>query len=191
MTAGSLATSVHERHAVMTAIDPAVLGHAEVAVRAMGLEERMRLADEIFLQQPNLLASVLVLPRMGVTMVQLDPVITILLVAWMAMKTSGHHWPLISEDVQERCLQRLTGRIRFVEGLSSEMLGKATQQQIDEHREPYLLAFVFGHLGEHDLVSVRTEAEKYLMLAALNLVDCIAVGAQPKLNPRATPKRRR
>ncbi len=175
----------------MTAIGQAVLGDADIAVRAMGLDERMRLADEIFLQQPNLLASVLVLPRMGVTIVQLDVVITILLVAWQAMKTSGHHWPPISEDAQERCLQRLTGKIGFVEGLSGKMLAKAIQQQIDEHREPYLLAFVFGHLGEHDLLSVRTEAEKYLLLAALNLVDCIAAGAQPKLNPRATPKQRR
>jgi hypothetical protein len=175
----------------MTAINQAVLAHADVAVRAMGVDERMQLADEVFQQQPNLLASVLVLPRMGATMAQLDPVITLLFVAWQAMKTSGHQWPLISEDVQDRCLERLTGRMRFVEGLSGEMLDKATQQQLDEHREPHLLAFVFGHLGEHDLVSVRTEAEKYLLLAALNLVECIAASAQPKSNARATPKRRR
>ena len=32
--------------------------------------------------------------------------------------------------------------------------------------------------GEHDLLRVRTDAEKYLMMAALNLVECVAfVGA--------------
>jgi hypothetical protein len=28
--------------------------------------------------------------------------------------------------------------------------------------------------GEHDLMQVRTDAEKYLMLATLNLVECFA-----------------
>ena len=38
----------------------------------------------------------------------------------------------------------------------------------------YLLAFVYGYLGDHDLLRVRTEAEKYLLLAALNLAECVA-----------------
>lgn len=38
----------------------------------------------------------------------------------------------------------------------------------------FLLAFVYGYLGDHDLWAVRTEAEKYLVLATLNLVECIA-----------------
>jgi len=37
-----------------------------------------------------------------------------------------------------------------------------------------LLAYAFGKFGENDLLDVRTEAEKMLMLAALNLVECIA-----------------
>ncbi len=37
----------------------------------------------------------------------------------------------------------------------------------------------YGYLGEHDLLRVRTDAEKFLLLAALNLVECVAyVGAQ-------------
>lgn len=45
--------------------------------------------------------------------------------------------------------------------------------------ERYLLAFAYGYLAEHDLLRVRTDAEKFLLLAALNLVECVAcVGAQ-------------
>ena len=44
----------------------------------------------------------------------------------------------------------------------------------DRHPERYLLAFAYGYLGEHDLLRVRTDAEKYLMMAALNLVECVA-----------------
>lgn len=48
-----------------------------------------------------------------------------------------------------------------------------------DHPERYLLAFVYGHLGQHDLLRVRTDAEKFLLLAALNLVECVAyLGAQ-------------
>jgi hypothetical protein len=37
-----------------------------------------------------------------------------------------------------------------------------------------LLAFVYGYLGEHDLLRVRTDSETYLVLATLNLVECVA-----------------
>lgn len=64
---------------------------------------------------------------------------------------------------------------------------QAVEQQITQHTEPYLLAFVYGRLGEHDLLGVRTEAEKHLMLAALNLVECIASTA----DTAGTPNTRR
>lgn len=38
---------------------------------------------------------------------------------------------------------------------------------------------MYGHLGQHEMLCVRTDAEKFLQLAALNLVECVAyVGAQ-------------
>ena len=41
-----------------------------------------------------------------------------------------------------------------------------------------MLAFVYGYLGDHGLMAMRTEAEKYLVMGALNLVECVAfVGA--------------
>jgi hypothetical protein len=171
----------------MSAISQAVLADAAVTVGAMGLNERVALADEIFLRQPNLLASVIVQQRMGASLQQIDVLVHVLLVAWQAMKTSDHVWPLISEATQERCLQRLTGRIRFTEGLGPELLERAVRDQIAEHGEPYLLAFAYGHLRDHDLVAVRTDAEQYLLLAALNLVECIAATAQPR---KAAPARR-
>jgi len=149
---------------MMGVITQAVMVQADIDVRGMGPAQKVHLADEIFAQQPNLLASILVLP--------------ILLVAFQAMKLSGQTWPLISEDVQDRCLQRLTARARFNEGLPEHLADQMVQQFCNEHRERYLLAFVYGYLGDHDLMQVRTDAEKYLMLAALNLVECLAdVGA--------------
>lgn len=151
---------------------------ADIAVRRMSHDQKVRLADEIYAQQPNMLNSILALPRMGADMTQLEVALHILLVTFQAMKLSGHRWPLVTEDIQDGCLQRLTARVRFNDGLPQELADKLVEQFHNEHVERYLLAFVYGYLGEHDLMAVRTEAEKYLMLGALNLVECVAfVGA--------------
>lgn len=151
---------------------------ADIAVRRMSHDQKVRLADDIYAQQPNMLASILALPRMGVNMVQLEVALHILLVTFQAMTLSGHQWSLVTEEIQDGCLQRLTARARFNEGVPQELATKVVEQFHNEHAERYLLAFVYGYLSEHDLMAVRTEAEKYLMMGALNLVECVAfVGA--------------
>ena len=155
-----------------------VVIEADVAVRRMSHDQKVRLADEIHAQQPNMLASILALPSMGVDMAQLEVALHILMVTFQAMKLSEHPWPLVTEDIQDGCLQRLTARARFNEGLPEELATKVVEQFHSEHAERYLLAFVYSWLDENDLMAVRTEAEKYLMMAALNLVECVAfVGA--------------
>lgn len=158
----------------MGVITQAVMVQAAIDVNGMGPAQKVRLADEIFAQQPNMLASILALPRMGVGMVELEVPLHILFVTFQAMKRSGHVWPIVSEDVQDRCMQRWTARARFNEGLPADLADQVVQQFCDEHPERHLLAFAYGYLGEHDLLRVRTDAEKYLMMAALNLVECVA-----------------
>ena len=155
-----------------------VVIEADVAVRRMSQDQKVRLADEIYAQQPNMLASILALPRMGVDMAQLEVALHILFVTFQAMKLSGHRWPVVTEDIQDGCLQRLTARARFNEGLPEDLANNVIEQFHNEHAERYLLAFVYGWLGDHDLMAVGTEAEKYPMMGALNLVECVAfVGA--------------
>jgi len=55
-------------------------------------------------------------------------------------------------------------RGRLNEGLTTELGAQIVQQFCDEHAERNLLAFVYGHLGDHDLWAVRTEAERDLVL---------------------------
>ncbi|MEJ8816259.1 hypothetical protein WKW77_34835 [Variovorax ureilyticus] len=158
----------------MGVITQAVMVQAAIDVNSLDQAQKVRLADEIFVQQPNMLASVLALSRMGVSMVEMEVPLHILFVTFQAMKRSGHTWPIVSEDLQETCMQRLTARARFNEGLPGELADQVVQQFCDEHPERYLLAFVYGYLGDHELLRVRTDAEKYLLLAALNLVECVA-----------------
>jgi len=140
----------------------------------MNHDQKVVLADEVFQYQPNMLASILVLPSMGVNMSEVEIALHVLLVAFEAMKHSGHSWPVVSEQVQDMCLQRLTGRMRFNEGLPAKTANDLVRQFCAKHREQQLLAFAYGHLGEHKLLDVHTDAQKPLVLAVLNLVECIA-----------------
>jgi hypothetical protein len=149
-------------------------------VERMSLQDRVRLSEEVHERQPNLLFSVLVQQRYGATLEQIELVLNVLLVFYEAMKCSGANWPVISEDVQERCLARISARVRFTEGLSPELAAQATLDAIDDHPEQLLLAYVYGKMRENGLLGIQTEAEKMLMLAALNLVDCIAETAPQK-----------
>ena len=132
----------------MTAISLSELATAAIAVRRMNLQQRMQLTDEIHARQPQLLASILVLPRYGATFVELDVPINILLTFYQAMKASSREWPDVTEDVQERCLKRVAGRVRFIEGLTPDQQTQAVKDALADHSEMPMLAFVFGEMRE-------------------------------------------
>lgn len=158
----------------MASISSRNLVEAVLRVERMAFQDRERLAEEVHARQPNLFFSVLVLQRYGASLEQMEVVLNLLLVLYEAMKCGGASWPVISEDVQERCLKRISGRVRFIEGLTPQQQTQATSDAVGDHPEQQLLAYVFGKFKEHGLIGIRTEAEKMLMLAALNLVECIA-----------------
>lgn len=68
----------------------------------------------------------------------------------------------------------MTAPARFNEGSPFDLSNQVVQQLCDEHPERYLLAFVYGYLGDHGLLLVSTDAEEFMLLAALNLVVCLA-----------------
>lgn len=155
----------------------------------MSLHGRKLLADEIHATQPNLFFSVLALQGFGATIEEMKVVLNILLVFCSAMKMSGTAWPVVSEEVQDRGLERITALARFIEGHSPRQQERATADSIARHTQPQRLAYVFGKLTEHALNTVKTEAEKMIMLVAVNMVECIALTAPTKAKAKS-PKRR-
>ncbi len=156
---------------------PELLASATRRVQAMSLRDRERLAEEIHARQPNLLYSVLVLQRCGVTLAQngdrAGPATLVLrgdAAAWRYMGA-------ITDTVQERCLVRVSGRVRFIDGLAPPDQQRAVEEGIAAHPEKQMLALVLGKMNEHDLLGIHTEVEKMLVLTALNLVECIAEAA--------------
>ena len=85
----------------------------------------------------------------------------VLLVAFQAIKHCGHALPTISEDVQETCLRRLTATLKLSEGVPPDLVEQMITKFCVDHHERYLLAFVYGHLGQHDLLRVRTGLDPF------------------------------
>jgi hypothetical protein len=163
----------------MGRISIAHLAAAINKVRAMDMSRRVSLAEEISAAQPHMLASCLVQTRMGLDASAVDILLDILLVCYQAMKESGNQWPLISEDEQERQLKRLTGAVLFSEKMTDPKLSdQARRQYLSGHPEQPLLAYVINetNLWLLDVAKRGAEAEsdKYLLMASVNLVNCIA-----------------
>jgi hypothetical protein len=156
-------------------------------VRGMGMPQRIALAEEISKTQPNLLACCLVQTRLGLEAGDVDILLNILLVCYQAMKESGYQWPVISEEEQERHLKRHVGAVLFSEQMTDPIAAdQARGQYLSSHPEQPLLAYALNE-ANHWLVDVaqrgaEVESDKYLMMAAINLVNCIAyadAGANP------------
>ena len=90
------------------------------------------------------------------------------------MKVSGYAWHVVTEEHQERCLARFAGRIRFLEGHANEQKATTVSDVVTTNSEQRLLAFVSDELRFHGLMLVDTDTKKFLVLAALGMVECIA-----------------
>ena len=148
-------------------------------IERMTLADKSALIDEIHEQQPNLLASCLVQPRLGVTLEKLEFLLHILMVCFQAMKASARQWPLISEDFQEQQLERLVGSILFSEDIAHPMMAtRARAQYLENHPESPLFTYVVNQcqswLVELAREGQEAESDKFVMLAAANIANCIA-----------------
>ena len=165
----------------MSRISMPALGNAIQKVRAMNTQDKERLADEVFLKQPNMLGSVLALSQMGVSFEKIGLVLDILFTCFQAMKESGLNWPVITEEDQDKQLGRYVGIVKFSEDLSAGLANISMKQYIESHPEQLLFAFVTGELNDWIERSRFEKNDKYVMLSATNLVNCIAFVSMPAL----------
>ena len=147
-------------------------------VRSMSLKEKEALAEEIHQRQPHLLASCLVQSRLGVEPAAVEFLLNILLVCYQSMKESGLQWPVITEDEQERQMQRWIGAVQFSEQAMGSAADGAREQYASQHPEQPLLAFVVSEtnqwLREISERNAEAQSDKFVVMASMNLVNCIA-----------------
>jgi len=161
-------------------ISAETLAQAIHEVTALDHAGQLALCDDIAAEQPNMLAAILAATRMRPGAVEGDLLVKILMVCFRAMRLSGYRWALIREPDQERELTRLTGSVRFAADLPGDLQHLAEQSFIDEHPEPMLLAYVMHEvktwMQRPEVRRAELEHDKFLMLAAINTVQCIAYG---------------
>lgn len=143
--------------------------------RALPRKDVAARVDALHGRQPNLLASVAVQTQFGASSHTLEFLLEVLIVCDLAVQEAGVVWPTVSEAEQERHLARLTARVT-----RSDSLGTAapSSRDVREHPEPALLAWVVGScqawLTRTAAAHAEREADKYVLLAALTFVECIA-----------------
>lgn len=143
-------------------------------VRAMSGAQKEALADELFRTQPSLFGSFLVQQRFGGSLAQMEFLLDLLFVCFQAMKESGLPWPLITEDELDRQSQRFAAIATFGDGLSSALRERSMLQYVEDHPEKELLAYVHMETMKRLKAIVPEESDKYVMMAAWNIVNCIA-----------------
>lgn len=157
----------------MTQVFPEHLACAVTKARALTMIEKEAEFDIIYKEQPNLLGSVIVQQQMGNTLEQIEVLLNLLLVVHLSLREAGVQLPTVTEEAQERQLQRLVARVRFSEDLDRSLFDQSVQQMIDDHPEKYLYAYALNEITQAGFASIQKESAKYLMLAGLNLVNCL------------------
>jgi len=141
----------------------------------MDLAESEKVVDEIYLEQPNLLASVLVQNQMGNKIEDVEVLLNILIVSFLALKYSGVKLEKISEQTQEKELAKYTGHIGFLEGLNNKNTEVAINQFTESKSEKALMAYVIGTMLKAGFAKRKNESAKYLVMTGVNIVNCICV----------------
>jgi hypothetical protein len=115
---------------------------------------------------------------LGFNMPAVEIALHVLFVGFLTVKQSRHRWDVVTTELQVACIEHLATRMRLNDGQPAELAAELVTKFHCEHAERYLLAYVNGYLGEHDLLKMRTDAKTSLLLAVLNLVECIAPSRQ-------------
>ncbi len=158
----------------MTRISEEALVTAITKVRMMSMNEKELLADEIFLRQPSMLASLLVLERFGVTFSKMEILTNLLFVCYQAMKESKIEWPLITEDDLDRNMSKFTKSVELWERQGKTLSMQALEDYVGPHPEKLLLAFVLDNVNCWLKEVEREESDRYVIMVAMSYVNCIA-----------------
>ena len=139
----------------------------------MDLAESEEVIDEIYLEQPNILASVLVQNQMGNKIEDVEVLLNILIVTFLALKYSGVKLEKISEKTQEKELARYTGHVGFLEGLNNKNTEAAIHQFTESKSEKALMAYVIETMLKAGFAKRKNKSAKYLVMTGVNIVNCI------------------
>jgi hypothetical protein len=139
----------------------------------MDITAKEKIADEIYREQPNLLASVIVLNQMGNRLEHVEVILNILMVSYLALKNSGIKINKVSEKIQQKELEKLVNHANLTKNIDSKKEFEAMSRFVYDKSEEILMAFVLSTMEEAGLADLPKESSKYLMMSGINIVNCI------------------
>ncbi|MDD5673395.1 MAG: hypothetical protein PHC61_04475 [Chitinivibrionales bacterium] len=146
-------------------------------VMSLDIRGKEKLADEIFVTQPNLLGTVVVLAKLKVPMAKMDEVFFILFVLYEAFqKRSGVDIPLVTEDMIEDAHKNYIAMLKYIDKEGMDEGGNLIGKAMAKSPNRYISAFVIGHLKDHGF-SAYSEENEYCSRAAKVIMDCFIEAA--------------
>lgn len=158
----------------MAKIQQSALVKAINQLNDMDIVAKEKVADEIYKEQPNLLASVVVLNQMGNRLEHVEVILNILMVSYLALKNSGIKIIKVSEKLQQKELEKLVKHANSTKNLDSKKEFEAISRFVHGKSEEILMAFVLKTIEEAGLADLPNESSKYLLMSGINIVNCIA-----------------
>jgi hypothetical protein len=172
-------------------IHPDNIEVSETKLRNLVMNEKERLLDQIYREQPHMLASVLVLQLFGVSMEKMDFAPHILLLIYLSMLASDGTWLLISEDVQDANHLRVSAAMGATASAGPGIVDRAILRFVEAHTELALYQAVTQRLSAW-LNEVEAEDwDKYVMWCVFNLVECTSRPAMPEATDQSPGERPR
>ena len=167
-------------------ISIAQVGQAVATLEAMDLTDKGRLADELAREQPALFASFLAQRKFGVSYEKMEFLLNILFVCYLSMKETGLNWPAITADEVDACMERYVKTVKFGMDVDAQLRHELVLQFVAKHPEQALLAYVQVETANWSRRVSPEDSDRYVMLAAANMVNCIGYIPQTEfeaLNP--------
>ncbi|WP_313915079.1 hypothetical protein [Tahibacter sp.] len=147
-------------------------------IERMTVQDKLEMADAIFIEQPNLLASVLCMARAEYPPEHVDVLLDLLMITIRAVSDAGIRLEVISEEAQDRELRRLVAMINFSQEARAGLLNESLLQFPAFEKEPWLASYVLSSLQESGILFADHALSKNPIMVALNMVACIATAKE-------------
>ena len=149
------------------------VGRAVLKLEVMNLAQKENLAEQIAREQRALFTSFLVQKKFGVSYEKMEFLLNMLFVCFLSMQETGLTWRTITDDDVESCSRRYVECVKFGMDIDPALSHELVLQFVEGHPEQALLAYVQVETANWLKRVTPEESDRYVMLAATNLVNCI------------------
>jgi hypothetical protein len=154
-------------------ITQTLLADAIVKCNNFSIEEKSNYVDILYTRQPQMLGTIIVLYRLGVSEATMEPLMELLFIISIALENGKIELPPASEDLIELCYERVTSRMtQETDARLSELeKRKASQDYIEQHPEQWLLAYVFNLVEPMQHSTEEDRVVNLFITTAFNFVE--------------------